>query len=232
MPGLDTLPLQLDVDDVLRAQGADPERVRARGSTAVAVAHDALAEGLPLLRPAVVAERLPVVSFRHRRLRLGARGSGRLSGSLIAHHLHSADELVAIVCTIGPALEERASARMRADPAHAVALDALGSAAVEQLAALAVDRTVESALAEGLCTTIPLSPGMVDWPLEVGQREVFGLMDASAIGVVLTPSSMMTPRKSRSLVIGVGPHVLRDGDVCDYCEMRDRCRYREAAAHR
>jgi hypothetical protein len=225
-----TWPLEVDVDAVLRAQGGDPERTRARGSAAVGVAEEALAEGLSLLEPAVVCARLPVTSFQHRKLLLGAGGGGLLSGPLVADHLHSADEVVAVVCTVGPALEERVSSWMRSDPAHGVALDAVGSAAVEQLATLAVAQVEEQAAADGLCTTIPLSPGLIGWPLDSGQRQIFALVDAAAIGVELTAGSMMMPRKSRSLVIGVGPHVLREGDVCDYCAMRETCRFRTATA--
>lgn len=225
----ETWSLQLDVDAVLRAQGADPARLRARSSGAVAVAASALDEGLALLEPAVVQERLPVIAFQHRRVLVGTDGSGRLSGPLVARHLHSAHEITVVICTIGSALEGRASSLTYVDPARSVALDAVGSVAVEQLATMASSQVEEQAVAEGLCTTIPLSPGLIGWPLEIGQRQLFALVDTAAIGVTLGTGSMMAPRKSRSLVIGIGPHVLREGDVCDYCAMRDRCRYRTAA---
>lgn len=230
MTVLRTWALQIEVDDVLRAQGADAARMRARGSVAIGVAEDALSEGVPLLEPAVVLERLPVASFQHRKLQVGAGGTGRLSGSLVAHHLHSAHEVVALVCTIGPGLELRAASWMGRDAARGVALDAVGSAAVEQLVTLAAAYVDEQAATGGFCTTIPLSPGLIGWPLETGQRQIFELVDASAIGVALTTGSMMTPRKSGSLVIGVGAHVLRDGDVCDYCAMRETCRFRPVTA--
>jgi len=229
VPVLDNPSLQIDVDAILRAQGADPDRLRARRSGALAVAEQALAEGLLLLAPAVAYERVAVTAFRHRQLLLGGGGAGRLSGPLIASHLHSANEVVAIVCTIGPLLEERSASWMSTDAPRALALDALGSVAVEQLATLAGNVVEQAAAADGLCTTIPLSPGLIGWPLQTGQQQLFALVDAASIGVTLTPSAMMTPHKSRSLVIGVGPHVLRVGEVCDYCEMRERCRYRTAA---
>lgn len=222
------LQLDLSVDDVLRAQGADPTRIRVRGSTAVAVAEEALAEGLPLVAPAVATARMPVLSFQHRRIIVGSGRGHRLSGPLVARHLHSASEIEAIVCTIGPALERLAAATMGNDPARSVALDALGSAAVEQVATLASARVQERAAADGLCSTLPISPGLIGWPLDIGQRQLFALVDAAAIGVELTEGMMMAPQKSRSLVIGLGANVLRDGEVCDYCTMRETCRYREA----
>jgi hypothetical protein len=222
--------LQLDVDSVLRAEGAEPERVRARGSAAVAVVEEALAEAQPLLVPAVAQERHPAQSFRCRRLAVGGRGAGSLSGPLVARHLRGAHEVLAVVCTVGPALEARVAELVHDDPARAVALDAVGSAAVEQLATLAVTRLEAQAAASGLRTTLPLSPGLIGWPLERGQRELFALVDAAGIGVTLTAASMMMPRKSSSLVVGIGEHVLREGEVCDYCSVRDTCRYRPVAA--
>lgn len=170
MPVLDNLSPHIDVDAILRGQGADPDRLRARGSGALAVAEQALAEGLPLLQPAVAYERVEVTAFRHRQLLFGRGGAGRLSGPLIASHLHSASEVVAIVCTIGPLLEERSASWMGTDAPRALALDALGSIAVEQLATLAGDVLERAAAADGLCTTIPLSPGLIGWPLQTGHN--------------------------------------------------------------
>jgi hypothetical protein len=51
-------------------------------------------------------------------------------------------------------------------------------------------------------------------------------MDAAAVGVTLSPSGMMLPRKSTSLVIGIGPDIVSGGSVCDLCDLRDSCRYR------
>lgn len=230
MAVLRSWPLHLDADAVLRAQGADPARLRARGSAAVAAAEEALAEGLPLLEPAVVCERLRVAGVQHRKLRLGDDGRLRVSGPLVGRHLGSAREVVAIVCTVGGALEGRVSERMANDPVRAYALDALGSAAVDQLGDLACARVEERAAADGLRTTMPLSPGLIGWPLDTGQRQLFALVDAEAIGVRLTAGSLMTPRKSTSLVIGVGAEVLRDGEPCDYCTLRETCSYRAASA--
>ena len=38
---------------------------------------------------------------------------------------------------------------------------------------------------------------------------------------------MMVPKKSTSLVIGVGPDVEHTGETCDYCSMAATCRYRQ-----
>ena len=218
--------LQPDVDMVLSAQGADPARLRARGSPAVGIAEQAIAEGMPLIQPAVAFVYMPVNGLTHERLHLGS-GNLHLSGALVAERLPAAKEVVAMVCTIGPGLEARASACFPDDPALGVALDGLGTTAVDLLASLAC-RWVDGQAAErGLRTTIPLSPGLLGWPVAIGQRQVFAAVDAEAAGVRLSDGCMMVPHKSTSLVIGIGPDVQHSGEACDYCSMHATCRYRE-----
>jgi len=52
-------------------------------------------------------------------------------------------------------------------------------------------------------------------------------LDATAIGVRLTPHCMMIPRKSVTfaLAIGESPVQLREANVCEFCGMVD-CRFR------
>ena len=210
---------------VLRSLGADPELVRRRQSSSLAVAEQAVARGTPLLRPVVASANFAVTEFRHERLRLGE--AGHLSGPLVAEHLHAAQSVTVAVCSIGPALEEAASECFSEDPALSVALDALGSAAVDLLGTAVCQRVDLRAEAAGLRTTVPLSPGLVGWPVAAGQRQIFALLDTAAAGVTLTGGSMMVPKKSTSMVIGIGPDVEHAGESCDYCSMAETCRYRE-----
>ena len=46
------------------------------------------------------------------------------------------------------------------------------------------------------------------------------------IGVELTPSGLMNPIKSVSLVMGLGAELVSEGRSCDYCAMRETCRYK------
>jgi hypothetical protein len=213
---------------VLRAQGADPLQVRARRSRAVDIAEQAIAQGGKLLQPAVALATVRVEELRHEQLRLV--GGGVLAGPLVAQHLYGAKTVVAAVCTIGPALEEAASGYFADDPAFSVALDAFGSAAVDLLAQAVCERVDDEAVAEGLKTTIAITPGLVGWPLAAGQRQLFALVDAASAGVSLTAGYMMVPHKSTSLVIGSGTDVERTGETCDFCSMALTCRHRQERA--
>ena len=217
--------LNIDADMVLRAQGADPAVLRSRRSKAIAIAEQAIASGLPLLAPVVGYRRLPVKTLRHERLILG--NDACLSGPLIAQHLYAAQEVIALVCTIGLSLETRASECFKHDPALGMALDSVGSIAVDMLGAAACCHFESCAAAESLKTTLPLSPGLLGWPVAAGQRELFALVDAEAIGVQLNENCMMIPHKSTSFVIGLGTDVTQAGRPCDFCNMRETCHFQE-----
>jgi len=218
-------PLALDVDAALRGQGGDAARIRQRKPRLVAVAERALTEGETLLTPAVAVRRLQVIGLQHERLLLTE--DGVLSGPLVAELLAGAEELALIIATIGGALERRVSEIFPDSPLYALALDGVGTAAVEALATAACREIEGIAAAAGLQTTTPISPGLVGWPAEEGQTQIFALVDGAGIGVVLSDAGMMIPRKSTSLVVGLGTNLTKSGLPCDYCALQETCRHRE-----
>ena len=225
MPVLTDWLLPLEVDLILRGQGADPAALRSRSPVAVEAAERALRDAGPLLSPRVAYERLAVRELRHERVVLD--GGRFLSGPLVAQHLQGASTVVAAVCTIGEWIDEAVATAIADDPVFGLALDGLGSAAVEALASAAANRFEAEAATEGLEATIPLSPGMVGWTVDEGQPQIFALVDPAQAGVRLTAAWMMTPRKSVSFVLGIGPHVRTIGRTCDYCSLKETCRYQD-----
>jgi hypothetical protein len=216
--------LAIDVDAVLRSQGSDPEAIRVRGGALMDLAEKALEEGKAYLSPIVAYRWLAIESLHHERIHL--EGGARLTGSLISQHLGAAKQIVGVLCTIGDRLEEKVSEVMGEDPAYGLALDGFGSAAVEALANAVCYHFETQVAEEEYRASIPLSPGMVGWPVEVGQREIFDILGDDNAGVRLTSSSMMIPRKSLTMVMGFGPEVGNEGHPCDYCSMRETCRYK------
>ena len=131
------------------------------------------------------------------------------------------------VCTIGPAIEERVTSLSKeGEMLGAVVLDAIGSAAAEATARYANDRIDEAAAAEGLRTSCRASPGYGDWDVKE-QKALFTLVPAGRIGVTLTESSMMVPRKSVSFAVHIAedPVRLRSEGSCRNCDM-ETCPYR------
>jgi hypothetical protein len=229
MPILDQWEIPLTIDEVLQAQGADPQAIRSRRLALVSATEHAIERSKSLLEPRVLYEKLPVKRMVHERLELhlGNRTPDKayLSGELVVHHLARAEEIVVMVATIGSQLDEMVSSLFKVDPVLAVALDGVGSAAVEKLAILAANHFEAAAHKDGLNTTIPLNPGMVGWPVDQGQPEIFSLLNSELIQVDLTDSCMMSPNKSLSMVLGIGRDVSPIGSSCDYCSLKGVCRY-------
>lgn len=223
MPILDQWDLRLDADAVLRGQGAEPSILRTRRPHLVDVAAQALNEALPLVHPLVLYGRFPVEAIHHSHVRLVA--GKKLIGEAISGYLAPAQEVVALVCTIGAELEEHTARVIETDMVRGLALYGAGSAAVEALANAACQYIEEQAAQQNLQTTVPLSPGMRGWSVEDGQPQIFSLLDGSQVGIKLTQSAIMVPLKSLSLILGIGADLNPKGTTCDYCTMRSVCRY-------
>ncbi len=220
----ETRTIPLDVGLALRGLGLGPG---ARpGERVLAAANRAVEQARQLTSPRCI---------RSRHL----AGSGPQPGTVrvaqttlegaVADALEGADEVIAVVCTIGPGIDARVSSLLGDDPLAALALDGLGSAACERLAEGICAEIEEEAALAGRRVTGPLSPGMLGWPLADGQRQLFEIVDSAPIGVVLTSSGQMIPRKTLSFLVGTGVAV-RPGSSCPACGARDRCKFRTSHA--
>jgi hypothetical protein len=228
MPVLENLKLQIDADAVLRGQGADPAVLRARRPALVKLAEQAIQEGLPLVTPRVIYKTFEIRDVRHDLLKFA--GGGQLSGKFITQHLAQTCQVHMLLCSIGSSLERFADQKWSSSSVYSLALDGVGSAAVEALANAACRFLEEQALELGWKSSIPLSPGMVDWSVEAAQPQIFQLLKQEPLEVSLNSSLIMVPRKSLSMVVGIGPDMSITGRTCDYCNLRDVCRYKRQSA--
>lgn len=217
--------IDLSVEQVIQAQGGDPEKIRERNPLLIRTAEKAIQLAKPNLDPRCVFEKYLVTGVSHQRVMLN--GKTDLVGKGVADFLAQAHEVIAVVATTGSRLEELTKQLMEEDPALALAVDAYGSAAVEELVVCVCRKIEENYLAEGKYTSIPFSPGLEGWDLADGQKQVFSLVDAGKIGVTLTNESLMVPRKSSSFVIGLGKIPFQKTSTCEFCSMQKTCRYRD-----
>ncbi len=224
---LDGLPLRVDPDEVLRFQGY---KKGIDGPTAEvrAIFDEALAIGERLMRPRVVYQARLVTGQGPDLIEAGGQGLhipeiDRLWGPLTA--------VGAAICTVGDAIEERVRTLFDArEFPLAVMLDSVGSAAVESLAEYANDLLCQVGIGERLMVTNRISPGYAGWDT-AEQRALFRLCDGEPLGVRLNKACFMTPGKTISLLVGIGPEARVDHyfTQCRRCWMRD-CAYRRAPA--
>lgn len=211
--------VKIDTEHVLRGQGIDPAKASAL-LTRVAVS--VTEEANSLIEPAALYGNLPVEDFQHERI---AFPGGTFSGPLVARAFAGSSRLYLALCTIGPGLEKRVAELMAKDMMRAMALDGAGTAAIGEVSQLIRDRIIASAEKAGLTAGMRANPGQEGWPIEQ-QRTFFNLVPAERIGVSLTESCLMLPRKSVSFAIGCGENMCADNVPCDFCSKRDRCQWR------
>jgi hypothetical protein len=187
---------------------------------------EALTEARDLVRPAAVWELIPVEAIRHGSVFLA--GGSRLSGGPVATVIAGASDLILAVCTVGEAISRRIKEHQQTRRLlRGVLLDELGTWAVDMLRQQLCRRLQDDAAACGLHASTSLSPGESEWPLK-DQAVIFSALDTAQIGVSLSPTLVMSPLKSLSLIMGRGRQPLgrEGGSHCEYCTMRERCTYR------
>lgn len=221
--------LKLDADAVLRGQGADPSVIRNRKPRLVEIADQALQSSRFLLEPKVILRKLTIRTLLHEKLEMEAGLS--IKGAWISKQLAPAQRVYAIICTVGQKIETEASRNFETNMLMGLAMDGVGSAGVEALATLVCKQIEDQAESEGLQTTVPFSPGMLDWSVNEGQPVIFGLLSGINKLVELTPSYLMKPRKSLSMLLGVGKDLGVKGSTCEYCAMQGTCKYRVNGSH-
>jgi hypothetical protein len=112
-------------------------------------------------------------------------------------------EVCCFLATIGDRVDEeiiRLADSKRSSEAYI--LDTIGSAAIEGVVEHFHTDAKKRMRSEGKTVTLRMSPGYCDWPLQE-QRKLFGLLDAEKIGVELTKSCLMVPRKTVSGMFGI-----------------------------
>jgi hypothetical protein len=217
--------LSMKVDDILHGQGVDPGVVIKSKPSLRMVAERALTDGFSRLHPVASTRELFVNSHSHDCVTLV--GGATLTGPLVTRQLAGAQRVIVAVCTIGTEIEDAVTHLLYEDPLYALALEGLGNAAVEHLSQQVCAQIGEQAQVEGLQASTPLSPGSSDWPVEIGQPEIFNLLDPSKIGIALTSGGMMVPKKSMSFIIGIGPEMSQT-NMCEVCDLKETCRYGHA----
>jgi hypothetical protein len=106
-------------------------------------------------------------------------------------------------------------------------LDGIGSAAVDALIEEVGKFIAAEVSSRGDEISSPVNPGMPGFPM-TEQRNLLELAGASEIGVGLTDSGILVPRKSVSMVIGIGPKMTRwtQAEVCARCSLEQTCPYK------
>jgi len=152
-----------------------------------------------------------------------------LPGKDLAAHLAGCREAVLMAATLSPGVDALLRRTQLSDLSRSLVLESCATAAIEEVCDRG-ERIIRQRY-PGRGFTSRFSPGYGDLPVTV-QGEFLALLDAPRrLGLCATGSSILTPRKSVTAVIGIRD--AGDGDAppgakgCDSCAQRDRCPYRK-----
>ena len=149
-----------------------------------------------------------------------------LSGKDISRHLASCEKAVLLAATIGGDVDRLIRTEQVSDMAAAVVIDAMAGCAIEQVCNKA-EEVIRESFPE-MNMTWRFSPGYGDMPIDCQKKFVDAVNAAREIGLNVSESFIMIPRKSVTAVIGLSKEPIeKKRRGCAVCSMRDRCTYRK-----
>lgn len=126
-----------------------------------------------------------------------------IEGKKIGAHLAGCDKVILLAATVGDDIEDMVTKKFeQGEYAASVLLDAAATTAVEQIADGMEKAIAPKMAAQGYGMRWRFSPGYGDWPL-TQQPELIRTSSAEKIGVHLSSSLMLVPRKSVTAIIGL-----------------------------
>jgi len=226
MPVIRDIHLSLKTKEVLRREGIKEYSKLKPELKSLICELLASIKNTHLLEPAIAYEIYSITEVCQDQLSL--EGDTAVHGPLLPSVLPEAKELAVVVCTIGPKLEKEVTDYFhKKEPVRGLLLDGIGSAAVDSLCQEACKFMMHEASSHGYQASSPFNPGMPGFPI-TEQWQLFQLVPTEEIRLRLTPSGMMVPQKSASMVIGIGPQMITwtQVEICTRCNSRKTCPYR------
>ena len=151
-----------------------------------------------------------------------------MQGQDIQKHLAGCGAIYLLALTLGMQVEQQIRKAEATDMGKAVLLDSCASALIEQYADAGEALLQEQAQKENLFITGRYSPGYGDFPI-TSQPQVLGLLNAQrAIGLSVSGSGILLPRKSITAVIGIADIPVTGRLAgCGNCVLKEKCKLRK-----
>lgn len=214
---------EITLNELFTAQGADYSK-RSPRPNVVELNNRLLQEAEGLAKPIAVWNEAQISGIGEQALFL--EKGPTLTSKLLPIVAGTADKLVLIAMTIGMDLDDRVAEYSKAGKTlESFILDAAGSTILAKSAALAFKKIEDRFQSEGMSSTFPLGPGHSYWPGLEDVRLIIDFLNGGQIGINLTDSNLMLPRKSLALVMGVGKNLpdFKGKTHCDFCSLQKTC---------
>ncbi|MCW8850594.1 MAG: hypothetical protein OQJ81_11495 [Melioribacteraceae bacterium] len=144
---------------------------------------------------------------------------------IVTSQLKKADKAAIFLCTIGSQMETWSKNLIKeGDSVKGYFVDLTASTIVEEVANLLHDNIGSKVNNYGSNITNRYSPGYCNWSV-IEQQKLFSFLPKDFCNVKLSDTSLMSPIKSISGVIGIGENVKYAEYICDRCGIKD-CTHR------
>ncbi|MCL2322931.1 MAG: methionine synthase, partial [Oscillospiraceae bacterium] len=144
-----------------------------------------------------------------------------IESSNLMNHLKDCDSIAIMAATLGMEVDRVIRINEKIDLTKSVITDAVATAYIEEIC----DEVQEKIRIEsGVKITSRFSPGYGDLKIET-QKDILPLINAHMIGLTLTKSMMMIPRKSVTAFIGLCESDIKTKSKCETCCERETCVY-------
>jgi len=137
--------------------------------------------------------------------------------NIIASQLGNIEGLIIFTATLGRKFDEWFKGLFNAgEPLDGYIADLIGSVSVEAAIDILEEKIYDDLRDDNLKCTNRYSPGYCDWNVSE-QKKLFSLLPQNFCDIELTESSLMTPIKSVSGIIGYGKAVIKKEYTCKIC---------------
>jgi len=148
------------------------------------------------------------------------------TGKIIKKMLSGAEAYAFLIVTAGMEPESRARELMeQGEFLEGYITDLVASTMVDSIADQVQEHIRRMAADQELLISNRYSPGYCSWDVSE-QQKLFSLFPKNCCDITLTDSSLMSPIKSISALLGIGPSVKYQDYTCEICSMKD-CAFRK-----
>jgi hypothetical protein len=222
--------IKIDEEEVLRYQGYHRNKAEKTNEIILQITREEIKQGYHLFKPQGIYSKVIIKNISSEgRINLENRLNLEVNNSIL-NLLKGTSYLAFGLSTIGNHLEEKVTELFAQNEyPKAIALDAVGTVAERFLSNYIKSLVCQEAKEQNFQTAKYFSPGSGNWDISQ-QKNIFQIIPADKIGVKLTDSCMMIPKKSLSWVVGVGKNITtpskEEDHSCKTCQA-ENCQFRK-----
>ena len=218
--------MRIEKEEVLRYLGYKNQKI---DRNIIDLIEICIAEIIDICKESFVYEIFDIQRENHEVFLLGS--TLVLKGEDIINHLINSKKCLVMAATLGIEVDSKISYYSRFNITKGVIMDACATTAIENLCDELQCEISEKALKDNLYITNRYSPGYGDFSIE-NQGDILNVLEAyKKIGLSVTESNIMLPRKSVTALIGLSEMPsLNPKEKCKSCK-NQHCNFRRDGAY-